>query len=721
MESKAIEILFGGRKEIIHIMDTGGDIVKYLTRENPICPLIGTEIALGDKLGKGAFGTVFLIDFPGKGRKQYAVKRNKIKVMQISVEKDQTYVDAVKIAEEEDWDVDPEDIYKYNGIADPNEKANVGKTLYVPQFMINTCMHDTKFKRMDGKGYVFVPKGSLICQNTTTEIIISLLIGELYRSGASINFIDVFYFGTCRTAIREIRQFTFMEKIDTTLKKIVKGISNEEFEALYIQIIHAISVYQNRYAIIHGDLHLDNIFIEKVKPETTWNGQKLIDASELSYSIFTGNDERMLYLPIESVKYLAKIGDWGLSVKYPTKSSPIIIGDDSVMNDGVDQNDGNGPSLPNFYNKAYDAAFVTIRLFAVKSGNLFIRKIVLWMLGLDINQADKWDKTKDDKIDEVFMAETGLRPNVKKGVLTGILKHVTPEAILTNVLLMGKYLNPKGAKILNIGTNREKDIVERAIASPIKSIVGTSKIDPNYMKHQTLQITIKTRNILVNWMAQVVSEIGENNINLLLISVALVDKYLSAKDLKRNDIQRLGCAALYLTFKDNKRRPAKSDFVYLSKNSFNMTEFNEMINRVDNFLDEHGETIDDLPNPYFYLDRGKDEAKYDVLMEQGLGFTKRIKLALSVAAAEYDFLKYDDKIIAICATGVVNFMLDYDIFPENFTEITGYTFKDIKSCLVILFLKYTETMTGKINQDIRNLYPEVKDVINVGKFLELTK
>lgn len=77
---QVVEIFFNGQRELLNIIDTGGDIIRHLTRSNPICPLIGTKIRLEDQLGKGSYGTVFSIDFPGRGIKKYAAKRNDINV-----------------------------------------------------------------------------------------------------------------------------------------------------------------------------------------------------------------------------------------------------------------------------------------------------------------------------------------------------------------------------------------------------------------------------------------------------------------------------------------------------------------------------------------------------------------------------------------------------------------------------------------------------------------
>ncbi len=50
------------KRDILEIIDRGGDILEYFRKIDPICSEIGTNIALGEKLGEGSYGTVFKVD-----------------------------------------------------------------------------------------------------------------------------------------------------------------------------------------------------------------------------------------------------------------------------------------------------------------------------------------------------------------------------------------------------------------------------------------------------------------------------------------------------------------------------------------------------------------------------------------------------------------------------------------------------------------------------------
>lgn len=454
-----VELFFNGRKEIIEIIDTGGDIVKHLAKINQICPLIGSDIKLVEKLGKGASGIVFSVEFPGKGEKLYAAKKTNSTMYNIRFPTNKTYMErfneVFKTAGDE-MNVESSDFFDFNNIEDPNANPPPYKNLYYPEFLVDTCKTTKSFKRTDGNGLTDVPAGSLICKNSVTEIIMSLMVGEIARDESSINFIDTFYFATCSTpSMDKISQYTFMERIDTTLNKLVgdknkgpvygKAPKDKEIISIYLQVIHALAVMQNRYSIVHGDLHTDNVFIEKNTPDKKWKNELLDDVDTLEFKL-DGQDS--IYIPSIETTYIAKLGDWGLSVKYPTENNPIIIGDENVFDYGYNQGNGAGPWLPNFYSQAYDTAYFTARVHALLPRNDFIKRIVMWMIGYDPDKIP--NPETEDKFTRIFAPITGYRPSIKNKVLTNELLHVTPLSILTNERLMGDYLKNPGGVTLEV-------------------------------------------------------------------------------------------------------------------------------------------------------------------------------------------------------------------------------------------------------------------------------
>ena len=391
-----IKLFFDEREETLGIINSGGDLLKYMTGNKTFCPLVGTKIILAKVLGTGAYGKVFEIDFPGRGKKKYAVKKSEV------------------------YEIEP-------------------------------CSKKSYYKRLDGNGNTEIPKGSSICEMAYSEYAISLLLGELVRGGTCINFMDVFAFSMCKNPF-SLSQYTFMEQIDGSLRhkigcimekprgdkslgKITLADRHKLTNSIFIQTLFALAVIDRKYQIVHGDLHDDNIFLVH-DPDLEWKGERIGNYDYYEYRI----DGVSIYIP--GVPLIVKLGDFGLAVKY---SAPMI-GNITTMEIGFDQDDGDGPWLPNFYTPAYDTTFVTYIFRERNPSNEFIKQIAAWVCNLK----SRYSNAKlDDEMNGLF-AKTG-RPDIKK--LEKSMKHVSPGAILLEPELMRQYLTPppKGSKILLIG------------------------------------------------------------------------------------------------------------------------------------------------------------------------------------------------------------------------------------------------------------------------------
>lgn len=442
-----VKVFFNGREEALEIINTGGDIIKYLTRSgNQICPLINTKIKLVKLLGQGATGKVFEIKFPGSEKsKRYvakeitSVEEDLFEYQKYDRECGETYGD-LKFCDH----VDKTDVFILNGVKSTDHLPLLGKWLAVPTkyFSNGGCTSQRHFKRLDGTGIVTVPPKSFLCDQTYTEFAISLLVAELYRKGKSINFVDTFYFATCHENRKDrkgldVVRYSFMEKIDATVRNVTKCLSEKIMNTIVLQLLHAIYVYQSQYSIVHGDLHDDNIFLELVTPKTEYRGVKLMDYTHFEFKI----GDKSIFIPVEECPVIVKIGDWGLSVKY----SEPMIGNEWTMKTGYAQGTDEGsmgdPWLPNFYTKSYDTVFALTVLRTKAPKNDFLKKITTWLYGS--RSAEK----------KAIVASTGRNSRPRISALTNILSHVTPEAILTNTRLMGRYAvpPPRGSKIIVLG------------------------------------------------------------------------------------------------------------------------------------------------------------------------------------------------------------------------------------------------------------------------------
>ena len=446
------KLTFQGRGETIKILDTGKSIVNYLASQKSECPLIGSEIELVEKLGKGNFGAVFLVKIKGMGPKKYAAKKTTHDLYKFEygaydhVEKS---LEDIATDMSDDEGISKEIFILING-GDPKRIVKPGEFLFNTTFA-KICLTDKvkTYKRFDGQGETIVPIGSYLCEQISySEYVIGLLCGDLYRSGISANFFDIFGFTTCPDTKNEtVDQYVFMDKIDGSIRSIkdcvfeVWASHSEKYPekfpeiiptVLFIQVLHAIAVYQEIYQISHNDLHDDNIFIELIKKDTVYNSQNLYEADWFHYKL--GKVD--LYLPW--IPLIVKIGDFGLSVKYSTP----IVGDLEVFKDGYDQNDGKGKWIPNWFSPSYDMLYMSQIFQGNNFDNEFIKKVFMKILGVD----------KEDMIDKrkFFSYNAYMRPDMR--FISQRDKEVSPAKILSDENLLGEFMvRPTEGKIVTLG------------------------------------------------------------------------------------------------------------------------------------------------------------------------------------------------------------------------------------------------------------------------------
>jgi len=466
------DIFTNGRELFMNTILSGESITKIMTQPSPVCPLLGKEIILGNKLGEGLYGEVFKIKIPGSGSREYAVKRSDMLTQMFTgggTRKSTTFLDL-----QNKYGIKAEKIIEYNNLKKTNPEDNVVGTIWIPTFM-KGCLTKkiTYFDRFDIGGKIeFVPNEHLCPpqddKNTlkkggnmgTSEFAISLLAGSLYRSGRSINFLNVFYFAACKDKLITdgsiVNQYTFMELVNSSVRKSIECLCERMYggkpglvytanpitaenamNSVVIQIIHSIYMMQHVYQIVHGDLHDDNVFLEFINEDTEWKGQKLIEADYYEYKV----EGKSIYITGgRECPFIVKIGDWGLACKY---SFPKIA-NMMTIETGYDQFDGNGPWLPNFYTEVYDMYYIIDILYNLNPSNDFISNIMSWMLDVPPGMPDA---IKGSSI----ISNTG-RPSIRK-LSTPDFSHVSPKNLLLENSVMESFYKvpPAGSKIILLG------------------------------------------------------------------------------------------------------------------------------------------------------------------------------------------------------------------------------------------------------------------------------
>lgn len=383
---------FFGKDEVLKIVDTRKSIVEFLTKESTLCPLIGSEIKMVE-IGDGTQGIIFNITFPGMGNKKYVAKL----------------------------------ISPLLGIdQNTGEKVRAERTESSVKCLSSEAY---EFPKTNGDGVVVIPAESYLCDDETySEYVLSVLVSEMYRKGECINFIDTFDFATCNSPI--FKQYIFMDKIDDVLMKMTKCAFPESQPEVgmgaCIQILFAIASYQ-QYKIVHGDLHLDNIFIEYITPETKFGGNLLSEADYFYYEI-GGQRVYLSYTP-----YIIKIGDWGLSCKY---SEPMVLNAYTVAT-GYDK------WIPNYYNETYDAILALGRCVYNAQSNDDMQLLFAEMMGTIDNRATLFN----------YM-NVQLHPQSKRQSpkYWDNEKFVPPRKLLTEGKSLEKYRKKPSGKGIRLGT-----------------------------------------------------------------------------------------------------------------------------------------------------------------------------------------------------------------------------------------------------------------------------
>lgn len=372
-----INNLFNDGNNILNVIDGEGGIVKILGYPSEKCDLI-PYLPTGELLGVGSYGKAFIMVINGKN---YAVKKIDLDLDIVTLKKEYVNEELKKLGVSiEDFEsIQPTNFLQNYKKATQNEFI---KIVMPPR----PCL--TK-KEIEFKAYppnigkrCIVPKGSYICEDETfSEFVIGVYCGKLYRDKICINFFDVYSLFTCRKSSIEafekndeysLQQYVIMEKISGDLGDNIECLSTNTFnkisfdkrgyamDSLYVQVVFAVATYQKLLNLSHNDLHTGNVFIEYITKDTIFNNQKIYGADWFHYRV-SGKD---IYVPYCS--FIAKIGDFGLSIKYKQNSNDLtqfqpLIGNGYIVTTGFVDNDPNTSPpeglVPNIFLPGYDLLY----------------------------------------------------------------------------------------------------------------------------------------------------------------------------------------------------------------------------------------------------------------------------------------------------------------------------------------------------------------------------
>jgi len=448
------EELFNRNVKTLYNVDSGNSLVEELAvPDGEVCALFQNEVKIIEQIGRGAFGKIYSVEIPGKGEKKYVVK----------------IVDANITYKVSNWNTleslgFPRSLlHAYN----PNAMLyyEYDQELFIPEFA-RECLIPIEMERkfppipnnVKDVQPIVIRGPAHLCQNRIySEFYIGAIVGQAYQDGKCINFFDVHSMFTCSVLEnnqKSYKQFILMDKIDGAWGDgancckagdyvcNLSGDYNREIQrGVFLQLMFAIAFYQDRYQISHNDLHSDNLFVEYVNDQTSFNDQRLIEADWYHYHLSEKKNEKEnllacdVYFP--AIPVIAKIGDFGLSVKY----SEPIVGDQTVFETGYDQNDGDGPWIPNQYYPTYDS------IYAAAS---YIFKL------------NEECSVYDDELDQmlcflgnimnIFQYSSILRPNSGRPILRYLPYFHTAEQLLRSPFVQSIYgQKPSIGTIVTLG------------------------------------------------------------------------------------------------------------------------------------------------------------------------------------------------------------------------------------------------------------------------------
>lgn len=110
-------------------------------------------------------------------------------------------------------------------------------------------------------------------------------------------------------------------------------------------------------------------------------------------------------------------------------------------------------------------------------------------------------------------------------------------------------------------------------------------INSKYMMNQKNEIDSHMRSILIDWIIEVHDKF-DYSIESLFLSVSIIDRYLSLKQITRSQYQLAGVAALYIACKHEEiDLPNPKEFVDISDNAFTQKELFKMEYQILDALD----------------------------------------------------------------------------------------------------------------------------------------
>ena len=293
------------------------------------------------------------------------------------------------------------------------------------------------------------------------------------------------------------------------------------------------------------------------------------------------------------------------------------------------------------------------------------------------------------------------------------LMEIEQEEIYSKTLTNENIINNYNLNIENEEKtiNKNPQLVEEYIDEIYNNLKSTeAQFLPleNYMEKIQKDITERMRLILLDWLIEVHLKFKLLP-ETLFITINIIDRYLSIRDINRKYLQLLGVSSMFIACKyEEIYSPEIKDFIYMTDNAYDK---NQMINMENDILKVLDFNIC-VPSYFRFLEIYKFYLKFDDK------FFFLCNYLIEVALIEYNLIKFQPSIITTSAIFIALKIYNKDNIICNFEEndlwnISKLNFDNVRDCVIKLIYSVEKLEKSK--------YLALKKKFSSEKFMCVSK
>ncbi|KAJ4716199.1 Cyclin [Melia azedarach] len=207
------------------------------------------------------------------------------------------------------------------------------------------------------------------------------------------------------------------------------------------------------------------------------------------------------------------------------------------------------------------------------------------------------------------------------------------------------------------------------------------RVLPNYIEKVQNDISINMREILVDWLVEVLDEYKLVS-DTLYLTISYVDRFLSSHALSKNKLQLLGVSCMLIASKYEEIGPPHvEDFCYITDNTYRKDEVVEMEEEVLKFFNY--EMSSPTTKTFLRLFIRVIQGNYN---KSDLHFEFLSCYLAELSLLDYGCLRYLPSVVAASAIFLSRFMIQPEIHPWSraLQSFSGYKPSNLKKCVLAI-------------------------------------